>query len=465
MINLFKASVVFDAVRYLRSPALIYVALATPIAAYYMVPRDGASYAVLSINGSNPVMTASVLGLELGVVAALLLTPLAYIFLRAGPMRQRPWQISDVTPQSRIVWALGRWVSDTFMLWALLTFLTVAGLILGLFRIGAQSNVLHTIVALWLPAAPALALVAGIRMLLDARNLTRNWFGDVIFLAVWLALIIVSTMGTGQTESGGMSSNAMVDAYGFTAPIVQAVDGPLDQVAIIGAAAGGQIAVDAWAGVTSPDYVMARGFWMAVAMSLALLAGLVWGPRKAKTRMLKANAASRGRVSVLDVPFQAPVAQSTASPNLFAIILAELAQVFQARIWLLVLAAAAVAGAVLDFRSMAGPVLLLALIFPLTEASARWQNHTLVQWLNTLGPDRLQRGLARWIAHGLIATLVLLPATVRMVLDGSTLWLAHVAIIALAVPAFIVAAGWITRSSVAARLLLLIGWYAYLSSA
>ncbi len=464
MINLLASSVRFDALRYLRSPALIYVALASPIAAYYMVPEDSASYAVLTINGFSPQMTAAVLGLELGVVAALLLTPLAYIFLKAGPTRSRPWQISDVAPHSRKIWALGRWMADTFMLWVLLAFLTVAGLILGLFKIGAQSNVVHTVVALWLPAAPSMALVAGIRMLLDARNLTRNWFGDVLFVITWLALIIIGTLGTGQFEGGGMSANPMADAYGFTAPIVGSVDVPVDAVAIIGPTAGQSMEVDAWGGVTDPAYLGARAFWIGIAALLALLAGLIWGPRKAKARKIK-PVAEQGQVSVLDITFKVPSSGGSASPNPIALVMAELEQVFKSRIWVAILLAAAVAGAALDFRTVGGPAMLLALIFPLTEASARWQGQMIVPWLNTLGPAAAERLISRWAAQVIIAVLVVLPAFVLRFTEGQLEWLPHMAVIVLAVPALIVASGAVTRSPVAGRLLLLIGWYAFLSSA
>ncbi|MCP2679933.1 hypothetical protein NHF45_10375 [Maricaulaceae bacterium NA33B04] len=464
MIQLLRSSALFDAARYLRSPALIYVALATPVAAYYMVPHDDANYAILTVNGFSPTLTSSVLGLQLGVIAALLLTPLAYIFLKAGPTRTRPWQISDVAPHSRMIWALGRWVSDCFILMVLLAFLTVAGLILGAFRLGMQFNPIPMIVALWLPAAPAMALVAGLRMVLDARNLTRNWFGDVIFFLVWLALIIGSTVGLGKTAETAMSSNAFADAYGFSAPIIAAVDGPVEQIFIIGPTAGESLSVDAWAGITGPAYLASRSLWLGMAAGLALLAGLIWGPRTAKARTPAATA-SGARESVLSVAFKAPEGAGKARPNLLAVILAELGQVFRSLFWLAVLAIAAVAGAVFDFRTEAGPVILLALIFPLTEASARWQSRTLSPWLATLGPGPGQRIGARWTAYTLVVVLAFGPALGRMLAENNLVWLPHLGIIVVVLPALIVATGQITRGAIAGRLLLLIGWYIYLSSA
>ena len=465
---LFLASARFDFMRFLRSPALIYVALATPIAAYYMLPDPGASYAILTVNGAAPVLTASVLGLSLGVVAALLLTPLAYIFLKAGPTRRRPWQVSDVAPHSRLVWTFGRWISDTLVLWLLLAGLTVAGLILGVFKLQGQPNLVETIAALWLPAAPALALVAAIRLVLDARGLTRNWFGDVIFFVCWIALMGLSISGSFDVETGAMGQNPIVDAYGFAAPIISSVEGPVSQVSIIGASATDEIAIDAWAGVTDPAYLAARGVWLGIAAGLALFAGLIWAPVKPSARRRKAadSAAKAARTaSVTTLSFKAPAAVKGGTSGFLGALRGEIDQLFTNRLWMLTLLAAAIAGALTPFRTVAGPALLVVLIFPLTDASARWQARSLDGFVNTLGLDRLPRAAMRLLAYGLVAAIVVSPAIARMVVDADLAMLPHALVIAALVPSVAVLTGLITRSSVTGRLILLIGWYAYLSSA
>lgn len=455
--------------RYIRSPGLLLTALAVPIAAHYMVPDKDASYAVLTINGAKPVLTAPVLGLELGVLAATLLTPLAYIFLRAGPTRHRPWQISDVAPHSRIMTSLGRWVADTAALWMLLLALTIAGLIIGVFRLEGPSNVFQTSVALWLPAAPALALVAAIRIVLDAIHITRGWFGDVLFFFAWLFLMVMGIFGSSDMQSGLMVARPLTDAFGFTAPVVNSVDYPVNAVTIGGATnTNSSVPINAWQSVTDTAYLSARLVWLSVSMGLVVFAGVIWGPMKTRRPKLDKRAAKFAAIphlSISDIPFRAPViAASSGAINIPAVIFSEMKLILKSKIWLIFLCAAAIIGAALPFRTVAGPAILLALIFPLTDASSRWQAKSLGQYLETLGTNNGLRTALLYVASVSIAIAAILPAVVRAVSVGEFQWLPHMAMIAFAAPALIIAAGRITRSAVAGRMIMLIIWYVYLSA-
>lgn len=455
--------------RYIRSPGLLLTALAVPIAAHYMVPDKDASYAVLTINGAKPELTAPVLGLELGVLAATLLTPLAYIFLRAGPTRHRPWQISDVAPHSRIMTSLGRWVADTAALWMLLVALTIAGLIIGLFRLQGPSDIFQTSVALWLPAAPALALVAAIRIVLDARNMTRGWLGDVIFFFAWVFLMVMGIVGSSDPQSGLMVARPLTDAFGFTAPVVNSVDYPVNAVTIGGATARlDSVPINAWQSVTDTAYIGARLVWLAISMSLVVFAGLVWGPMKTRLPKLSKRAAQLAampRVSMSDTVFKAPAAvKALRGIHVPAVLFSEIKLMLKSKAWLLFLGVAAIMGAILPFRTMAGPAILLALIFPLTEASSRWQAKSTGQYLETLGTNANLRTGLLYVASISVALAVMLPVLLRTIAAGEFQWLPHIGMIVFAAPALIIAAGRLTRSAVAGRMIMLIIWYVYLSS-
>ena len=467
----FTSSAATDWIRYLRSPALWFVALAAPIAAHFMVPDKEATYAVLTINNMIPRLTATVLGLELGVLTATLLTPLAYIFLRAGPTRHRPWQISDVAPHSRVIAILGRWVSDTAALWVLLGCLTLAGLILGIFRLEDKADILKTIWALWLPAAPSLALIAAIRLLLDARNLTRRWLGDVIFFLIWMMLLLCGMIGSIDAESGLMSPRPYFDPFGFTSPIVGSVDYPVTGVTIGGATNNGQsVFVEAWRGVTEGAYVSSRLFWLAISAGLAALAGLIWAPMKSRpTALLKKrkglSAEAQKAASITATPFKAVMPIEPTKKGFAGLILSEVRLILRGKVWVILLAAAALLGFLFPFRTVAAPAILLALIFPLSEESSRWEKKTTVHLLDTLGPSRVQRIGALLAASILVALAAFIPSLFKVVLSGEYQWIKTMIIIAIGVPTIIVGLGALTRNAVAGRLIMLIIWYVFLSSA
>lgn len=465
-----RAGLVFDFKRYLRAPSLLLVALATPIAAHFMLPEQDASYAVVTLNGAKPILTSAVIGLELGVLAAILLTPLAYIFLRAGPTRQRPWQVSDVTAHSRSALTLGRWVSDTLALWSLLAALTVAGLILSVFRIDGEINALQTMIALWLPAAPSLALVAAIRLFLDARTLTRKWLGDVIFVVVWMGLILVSLIAATPMSGETVTSQPFSDAFGSISPLVGSVDGPVEGVSIGGSANTGEnLSIEAWRAVTDSDYVVSRGVWLLVGFGLALLAGLIWAPVKVTTANLNGASSSRlARFASAILPEKLVSglrATATQHPYVQGLTWSYIRLAFRHGIWVVLLVAAAIAGFIAPFRTVAGPVILLILIFPLTEASARWENRSLRSYLDTVGPSAVQRAVVSTVSNCLIAILMSAPAAVRAILSGELQWLPHIAMICFAVPITITVLSILTRSAIAGRMIMLLAWYAYLSSA
>lgn len=456
--------------RYIRSPAILFVALAVPIAAHYMLPDADAAYAVLTINGMKPILTSAVLGLELGVLAATLLTPLAYIFLRAGPTRRQPWQISDVTPHSRVFAALGRWASDTAALWILLSVLTIAGIILGVFRLEENGNIFDSVVALWLPAAPALSFVAAIKIFLDARNFTRGWFGDVIFFVSWLALMIVGIVGATDPETQLMISKPFSDVFGFTAPIIGSIDSPVNSVTIGGATnIDKSVMIDAWQGITNRDYLTARLLWLSASAGLAIIAGLIWAPVKARQPKQTKNRNRGGRevksIPIRDIPFLAPTSASTGSTNYAAAFLSEIKLMLKNRVWLICLGVTAIIGLFLPFRTVAAPAILLALIFPLTEASSRWQVKSMASLLNTMGTTNAQRAIILYLASAAVAALVLTPAIVQMSLQMETKWMVDLFAIIFIAPAVILATGQLTRSAVTGRMIMLIIWYVYLSSA
>jgi len=262
--SVFRSSLRTNFKRHLRSPALWAMGLAAPIAALYMVPPEDAAYATLTVNGMLPRLTSSVIGLELGVVTATLLTPLAYIYLRSGATKRRPWQVTDVSAASRPAQAIGQWTADTLTLWIILAALTLAGAVLSYFRLPANApwNPFEMAAALWLPAAPALALIATIRTVFDARPLLRRWLGDVLFVILWLVALI-APMATSAASGEGFSGTAILDAFGFAAPISGSTDEIMAGFTIIGSSeSADKISLDAMRGILTPAYLSSRFFFL-----------------------------------------------------------------------------------------------------------------------------------------------------------------------------------------------------------
>lgn len=460
-----------DLSRFLRSPALLIIALLAPVAANYMIPHSSASYSVLTINDMKPELTPSVLGLKLGVLAATLVTPLAYIFLRSGPTRQQPWQIFDVAPHSRIQWVLGRWLADTLALWLLLLALTFAGICLGVFRLQGDVNLAHSVVALWLPAAPALALIAALRLVLASRSFSRGWVGDVLFFFIWMGLMLVSIIGTTDPQTGYMVNQPFVDAFGFTAPIIGAVNFDVQAVTIGGAANPSEtVSADVWRAVTDPLYVLARLFWLGIAALLAGVAGLMWspmGPAKLNkhAKSLPDDFDTKARLSAFE-PNQLVVKEikPPGAAKLVDLASKELRFTLSNRYVRGLLILAAVAGFFFPVRTIAAPAIWLALIFPLASSSARWERPSMTRLLGTIGSPISQQVLVRYISFVILGFAVALPTLIVSGINQNWDGLTHLIAIVLGVPAILLILARLTRSAVTGRLLMLMAWYGYFAS-
>ncbi|MGB3457433.1 MAG: hypothetical protein WBG08_00170 [Litorimonas sp.] len=439
--------------RHLRNPFLWALALAGPVGARFIVPEAGAGYTLLSVNNSVLARSPSVIGLELGVIVACLFAPLAYIFLRAGPSRIQPRQVTDVAPRVRPALSLGRWIGDTAILWGLLLVLAVSGVVLSLFRLPLSDvSPVETLVPALFIGAPAMAVIACVRNMFAMRPGLRGAGGDVAFFLFWMVGITVSA----AFFMDGTGSSPVVDMFGFAAPLSGGTSEPVTSVTIGGGPlTDGVLSFDGLSGVMQPDYILSRLIWLLIAGVLVAAAGFVFKPGKPK-RVTRRQAAPTGAPT-----FSAePVRPLSPKPSAFLGQLITNFRELTAPLWVGgLLAAIAVAGLFLPLRGMVGPALSLVLIFQLTRFGARWRDRSTVSWLQTLPvPMAAQLG-GRILAAILLSLIVLLPSIVTL---EAGQW-GDVLAIGVCLPVIAVLLGHVTRGPVTARLLLLILWYGYLN--
>lgn len=458
--SLFLAKVLTHArvqfLRHIRSPAIWWLAIAAPIGARYLVPDADASYSVMTLNNAKPILDSGVIGLQLGIVMAIILTPLAYIFLRAGPTRRQPWQAEDVTPARRSAMGLGHWIADTAALWILMIVLAIAGVILAYFRLPAeQVNPLEVIFALCIIAAPALAIIAALRTVFSMRPWLRKAGGDVLFFFVWLAMIITTVAFFSGGDDG---ASPFIDILGMAATISGATDEIITIFHLGGAPNSDErIALDAMAGVTDTQFLSSRLFWVFTSCVLVCLSGLVFKPRKiglAKARL------DRGPVTFSEMRIS-PIKSKTSAFT--TNIISEWSQILRPILFVGLLVLVAASGVLLPFRSIVGPVLALLLIFPLTGHGARWRAPEMSRLTNLSPVSALSQLLLRLAAAISLALAFCIPACFRMMTMGEWGHFSDIVAIGIGLPILAIGLGHITRGPVAGRLILLILWYGYLN--
>lgn len=444
--------------RHLRSPAIWWLALAAPIGARFLVPDQSASYSVLAVNDARLSLDSGVIGLQLGVVMAIILSPLAYIFLRAGPTRKTPWQAENVTPARRTALGLGHWIADTAALWLLMLSLAVAGVILAYFRLPAEKvNPIQIILALSLIAAPALAVIAALRTIFSMRPWLRKAGGDILFFVIWMGFIILSAA---FFAGGGQGGSPFVDVFGFAAPLAGATEYEISELYIGGAPVfENQLEIDAMKGVTDPAFLLSRLFWVSAAGILVFLSGFVFKPSKIGVSFKGPQTDHAPRIFATE---RVSAIQST-SHALPAKLLSEAIQILRPNWFVGLLGVVSLAGLILPFRGMIGPAISLLLIFPLTQHGARWRGSEMSR-LTDLSPTSAGGQLLLRLAASVgLLFLLCLPSMVQMVFVREFYQLSDIAAISIGLPLIAIGLGHFTRGPVAGRLILLILWYGYLN--
>ncbi len=445
--------------RHLRHPAIWVVIVLTMIGARFFIPLPNDGYVTLSINNAYPVPSSGVIGLQLGIISALLLTPLAYIYLKAGPTRIQPWQIEDVTPSRRLALNLGQGFGDAAALFFVLFWIGIAGLVLCFFRLPiSEINPAHLFLTLFLVAGPAMVMVAGIKRLLGARPWLKGAWGDVLFFIFWMTGNVVAAM-LFDTETVKLGR----DIFGFAASVAVSTDETITALVVGGSPSEEQyITLDPVSGFGRPDFLMARFQWFAVGVGLFVLAALIYAPRRPK--VVRKAGLRQQAFSGLDRIGDKVSGFLVDLLDMWPVLASNMRQLLKPGWLILLLMALSLAGFFLPFRKVIGPGIFLILIFLTSRLGAAWEERHLRQLRSTLPMALPAQALCSGLAVFSLCVFLFVPALISSGWSGAiqTTTL-EVVVIALILSVIGIGLGMLTRSTTFARLFLLGIWYAYLN--
>lgn len=455
-----RSSLTTSLIRYSRSWGLWLLLLVALVGSRFWVPRGDETTIVIAVANQIPVMTSAMIGVSLGIVVSTLLLPIGYIYLRSNTTRRQPWQIEEVTAASRVAIALGRFGADMAMLFTVLGALTLAGWFLAWLMVPADELDLGEVaLALWLVAAPAVMGLAAIRILFDAVPLLRRAIGDVAYFFIWVASIAAPASMADQPPS--FAAN-MADFAGFVRPMIfGAPEGDHGFQIGGGDVDPGRIPLDVMSGLLSPGYIDSRLAWAAIAIMVAAVAGLVYRPHRLPKRSTARSRLSRwlepGPPPAPDAAAPAAVRSRHPALNLLA---AEFRLIGKGRLFGSIAAGLALIGAAIDFRHAASPAMLLLLIFGLTAQAGRSETRGMRPLAITAAMAPMARRAAFVAAGTLWSVAMAAPAVVA---SGSAAPLALAAATGLAASLTAAALSALSGSAFAARVVLLIAWYVFIS--
>jgi hypothetical protein len=456
-----RATWATNLLRYSRSWGLWLLLLAGPVGARFMIARDDGSGVQVAVGKHLPVISSAVLGVSLGIVVSTLLLPIGFLYLRSNVTRHQPWQIDEVTPASRVAIAFGRFGADALVLLGMLATLTLAGGFLGWLIVAGPLDLPAIGGTLWLIAAPALIGLAAVHRLLDALPATRRAWGDALFFVLWMMSLSMPAAVASDPSSFLVN---LFDFPGFVRPL--AGPAPLArQDLVIGSVQGmapGRVPLDVMAGIGAPGYIASRLAWVLIALGVVLLAGLLYRPhapgRKQRSALL-ARLLSPARPP-RPASVNPPPAPLLRTPYL-GLLLGEFRLIGTGRLFKLLGLVAAIAGLAPDYRHVGSPAALLTLLFALVAHAGRSEARGLLA-LTATAPLTAPARRAAFVLSGIGWSLLLaVPASlVRFSVEPLLLAGATGAVAALVATALAT----LSHSGFAGRLVLIVLWYAYLSS-
>lgn len=270
-----------DFLERIRRPVFLIIMGVTAYAGYMMVPPVDASYSAFLIGGHRGIYNAPWVGTVFGTVASTLLTLLGFYLVKNTVTRDvetRVGQVIATTPVSKLVYIVGKWLSNLLVLALILLVLTVMAFLMLLARgEGSGIDLWALVKPIWLMAFPAMAVTASLALFFESVPFLRGGPGNVIYFFIWGAGLMLS-VGTVFTSLPDLVPHN--DFAGLSRTVVDFRDQLLAAGLDIrggtdlGVPTRGQEAARvAWNGL---DWTLAiaaeRSFWFCVGLAIALLA-------------------------------------------------------------------------------------------------------------------------------------------------------------------------------------------------
>ncbi len=488
-----------------RFSFLVVIGLAL-FAGYMFVPPRGAPYTSFVVASHRGFYNSAWVGTLFGVTAAILLSLIGFYLVKNSISRDydtRVGQIIATTPLRKLIYMVGKWLSNVLVLAAILGILTVIAPVMQLVRGEvSQINLAELWAPIWLMGFPALIFAAALAILFESVALLRGGFGNIVYFFIWGPVLV----GSSAREFGGGNEPTHVFDFAGVARIVfdikeQLTAAGLDTsrgiFGVIGPVEGNTVTRFMWDGIQwTPDIIMERLLWVGLAIIVVIIAaipfnrfdparsGILSGGRGLMARISRkragrvgANAetgeeAINGRKLITtrrSATSLTPVNGDKVRTRFISIAKAESLLMLKGRAWWWYLCAVGliVATPLVPDDRVAQMLFAAAWFWPILIWSEMGIRESRYQTYQTMfsAPYPVRRQLpAIWLAGVIVALIMATGFAVRMLIAGDFQHLFAIAVGTLFVPSLALALGVWTNGSRTFEIVYLILWYLSIQS-
>ncbi|AFK20850.1 hypothetical protein HFX_5013 (plasmid) [Haloferax mediterranei ATCC 33500] len=429
------------------------------------------------------VNNAAWIGAKAGLTGSFFVVFFGFYLVKNGLARDRSTEVSELLasmPISNSRYLLGKWLSNGAYLGLIVSVLGLSTVVIHTVHGVGPTNPIKLLLPVVLLAVPTAFLIGGVALLVETVGLLNNTAGNVLYFFGTLALTMLF-YGNGTVANGVVSGiTGYFDPFGYTAVYVAMYDSVLSIAPNYtgGVPSFGAVFVEkttfTWSGDGWPLWVyLQRAGMIVVGVGIAVFGNLTFnrfGPSKTESerttsllRRLLPERSSTESATEPPAPTEVtltPVKTRTGG-GLFRILLGEFRMTLSKLPWWWYLGAVGIIAASLIRSQSSGPLLLIALIWPifvLSSMGVRAQRHRMQPLIFSSNSAYTQL-LAEWVVGAtLIAVLVGSSIGLTPLLTSTPVLLGYVAAI-LFVPSLALSAGIWSGKSELFEVLYLVIWF------
>ena len=202
-----------------RNYGFLLILAVSVLAAYAFIPPYGSKFAVLDISGYRGLYNSAWVGASVAMSTTSILFLLGFFYVKSAIEQDRQTRVGQIittTPTSKIVYLVGKFVSNLAILSILVASAFLVSIIMQLAR--GESLILD-FVNLALPflivVFPVIVIVAALAVLFEAVNVLKSGFGNVVYFFIWAFLLKYESLQHLKFGSFSMSFHSLMGAEIF----------------------------------------------------------------------------------------------------------------------------------------------------------------------------------------------------------------------------------------------------------
>jgi len=208
-----------------RRNSFFIVLAVTVLLGFFFAPTSDAGYVTFMRAFYRGIYNSAWIGILYGTVCTIFLPFLGFYLVKNTIDRDHQTKVGQIiatTPTSKVVYLLGKWLSNLAVFSVILTVMTVMAIIMQIVRAEDTNIILGQLIpSIWLMSFPVLALAAALAVAFESVPLLRRGMGNLIYFFLWGAFLSRGGMPTFLTTVE--PSNDLMSITRPTASIQEAI--------------------------------------------------------------------------------------------------------------------------------------------------------------------------------------------------------------------------------------------------